>query len=132
MQELLREGAVVVAPLATEEQVERLLADCDAVPTHKLFPVVTDVASEAAAAAFFQDVQQEHGGIDHAVSVFGTFWQGGAAARPTVAAGGCCWLLLAVDALLLRPLAASLPANPTAAPTRLPGFPPPPPCRQAH
>ena len=76
--ELLRAGATVVAPLKDEAAVERLLADCSDTAAEGLFPVVADLADEAAAAAFFQDVASKHGSVDHAVSCFGSFWQGGA------------------------------------------------------
>lgn len=96
MQELLREGAVVVAPVGTEEGeegVESLLADCAGCPTEALLPVVADLSCEEACAALFEDVKREHGGIDHAVSVFGTLWSGGEralVARPVGSGSGGC------------------------------------------
>ncbi|KAL4422616.1 hypothetical protein ABPG75_008813 [Micractinium tetrahymenae] len=77
--ELLREGATVVAPLREEGMVERLLADCEGCPTDKLFPVIVDISDEAACEQFVADVQAAHGTpIDHAVSIFGGWWEGGA------------------------------------------------------
>jgi NAD(P)-dependent dehydrogenase (short-subunit alcohol dehydrogenase family) len=47
-------------------------------PEEKLFTEVVDIRQEEACAAFLEDVVARHGRkIDHAVSVFGHFWQGG-------------------------------------------------------
>ncbi|EFN52484.1 hypothetical protein CHLNCDRAFT_58857 [Chlorella variabilis] len=77
VQELLKEGAVVVAPLKTQEDVERLLSDCEGLKTERLFPSVIDIATEEGCAKFVEDLVAEHGAPDHAVSIFGHFWQAG-------------------------------------------------------
>lgn len=87
VQELLREGAVVIAPVAAADSVDALLADCAGCPTDTLLPVVADLASEEGCAALFEDVQREHGGVDHAVSVFGSLWRGGERAGAGAAGG---------------------------------------------
>jgi NAD(P)-dependent dehydrogenase (short-subunit alcohol dehydrogenase family) len=40
--------------------------------------VVADVSKEDQCAAFVEQVVAEHGEIDHAISCFGAWWQGGA------------------------------------------------------
>ena len=42
--------------------------------------MVADVSKEDKCAAFVQQVLKEHGEIDHAVSCFGAWWQGGESA----------------------------------------------------
>ena len=47
------------------------------VPTASLHPLIADLSSEDGCASFVNQVLERHGGIDHAVSCFGSFWQGG-------------------------------------------------------
>ncbi|GAB4821734.1 hypothetical protein N2152v2_008780 [Parachlorella kessleri] len=76
--QLLMEGAKVVALLRREEQREGLLKECQGAAVDRLFPVVVaDVSKEDQCAAFVAQVLKEHGEIDHAVSCFGAWWQGG-------------------------------------------------------
>jgi NAD(P)-dependent dehydrogenase (short-subunit alcohol dehydrogenase family) len=50
-----------------------------------LYPlVVADVSKEDQCAAFVEEVVRLHGPIDHAVSCFGAWWQGGERRRRAV------------------------------------------------
>ncbi|KAI7835651.1 hypothetical protein COHA_010443 [Chlorella ohadii] len=75
--ELLRQGATVVAPLRCAEHVEQLQRDCEGVPAASLHPLIADLSSEAGCTAFVNQVLERHGQINHGVSCFGSFWQGG-------------------------------------------------------
>ncbi|KAL4855773.1 3-oxoacyl-[acyl-carrier-protein] reductase FabG [Chlorella vulgaris] len=76
--QLLMEGAKVVALLRKPDQQEGLLKECQGAPVENLHPfVVEDVSHEDQCAAFVREVVQQHGDIDHAVSCFGAWWQGG-------------------------------------------------------
>lgn len=54
---------------------------CAGVPAAALHPMIADLSSEAGCAAFVNQVLERHGRIDHGVSCFGSFWQGGEARR---------------------------------------------------
>ena len=90
-------------------------------PLDRLFPVVVeDISKEDQCSAFVAQVVGQHGPIDHAVSCFGAWWQGGARA-----------CLSARDALAQPcPAAPSLrppncpPANPTVFSAPTPCLPP--------
>lgn len=76
--QLLMEGAKVVALLRKVDQKAGLLRDCQGAPIENLYPaVVEDVSKEEQCAAFVHEVVEQHGAIDHAVSCFGAWWQGG-------------------------------------------------------
>eukprot|EP00887_Chlorella_sp_A99_P007128 scaffold2.g7128.t1 len=76
--QLLMEGAKVVALLRREDQLQGLLKECAGAPVENLHPVVVeDVSKEEQCSAIVKQVVAEHGEIDHAVSCFGAWWQGG-------------------------------------------------------
>jgi omega-amidase len=76
--QLLMEGAKVAALLRREDQKEGLLKECQGAPLDNLFPYfVADMSKEEQCRKFVADVTSQHGEIDHAVSCFGAWWQGG-------------------------------------------------------
>lgn len=83
--ELLKEGAIVLAPLKSSKEVDKLMDDCRGLPSDKLFAAVVDLTDEEAFAAYVEEMVDKHGRpIDHAISHFGRFWNGGQLTEQTL------------------------------------------------
>ncbi|PSC70067.1 SDR family oxidoreductase [Micractinium conductrix] len=74
---LLLDGATVVAPLRRNDQIEQLRAECSGAPLENLMPVVVGISEDQYCSALVSGVLQKYGRLDHAVSCFGGFWEGG-------------------------------------------------------
>ncbi|KAL4422615.1 hypothetical protein ABPG75_008812 [Micractinium tetrahymenae] len=77
VRQLVLEGATVIAPLRRPEQVDQLKAECLGAPLDNLMPVVVGISSEDFCQQFVGGCLQRYGRIDHAVSCFGGFSEGG-------------------------------------------------------